>query len=198
MEQRPDEAEFTPETELTLEDRRSSTVLTSGKAALEAALPQAAAPFDTAYPRAGFWLRFIALTIDTVILGVFALVLLLLGLLATSLGDGLEGFTKASDERMLFVPLWISGVLTGSAAYFTILHSEYGQTIGKSLLGLEVRTRDGDFLSYSQALFRWLAYGMSAFPCGLGFLWVGLNPGKRGWHDLLAGTIVVTLEHQEL
>lgn len=198
MEQRPDEAEFTSKTELALEDRLSSAVSTSESEAPQAPLSQAAAPFDTAHPRAGFWLRFIALTIDTVILGVFALMLLLLGLLATSLGEGLEGFSMASEERMLFFPLWISGVLIGSAAYFTILHSEYGQTIGKSLLGLEVRTRDGDFLSYSQALFRWLAYGVSAFPCGLGFLWVALNPGKRGWHDLLAGTLVVTLAHQEL
>ncbi len=198
MEQRPDEAEFTPTTELTLADKGNPAVATSEPSPPEAAESPAVAPFAIASPRSGFWLRLIALTIDTIILGVFALVLLLAGLLITSLGDGLEGFTKTSDERLLFVPLWISGVLTGSAAYFTILHSEYGQTIGKSLLGLEVRTRNGDYLSYSQALFRWLAYGISAFPCGLGFLWVALNPGKRGWHDLLAGTIVVTLEHQEL
>lgn len=198
MEQHPDEAEFAPTTELTLEDKGKPAVATSEPSPSEATASQAVAPFASTASRSGFWLRLIALTIDTIILGVFAFALLFIGLLVTSVGDGLEGFTKTSDERLLLAPLWISGVLTGSAAYFTILHSEYGQTIGKSLLGLEVRTRSGDFLSYSQALFRWLAYGISALPCGLGFLWVALNPGKRGWHDLLAGTIVVTLEHQEL
>ena len=61
-----------------------------------------------------------------------------------------------------------------------------GQTIGKSLLGLEVRTPDGESVSYSQALLRCLAYGVSTLFFGIGFLWVALNPGKRGWHDLLA------------
>jgi uncharacterized RDD family membrane protein YckC len=147
--------------------------------------------------RAGFWLRFVAFTLDTVILGCFSLLLLSVGLIITSLDDYAGGLGADTEELFLLFPLWIAGMLTAAAAYFTILHSEYGQTIGKSLLGLEVRMRDGALPSYSQALFRWLAYGVSAAFCGLGFLWVGLNPGKRGWHDLLAGTVVVTLSPQE-
>ncbi len=165
--------------------------------------PLLAAPLDTppalslseTHKRVGFWLRLIAFSIDASILTMFALVLLLIGMLVTSVGDEVgDLLTDTADESPLF-PLWISGVLTASAAYFTILHSEYGQTIGKSLLRLEVRTQTGALPSYSQALFRWLAYGLSFAFCGLGFLWIAVNSEKRGWHDLFAHTVVVTPKH---
>ncbi|MGE0680513.1 MAG: RDD family protein [Candidatus Binatia bacterium] len=151
---------------------------------------------DTHY-RAGFWLRFVAFTIDTVILVVFSLLLLILGLVLTTPGGELSNFDFEFEGPFALFPLWFSGVITATAAYFTILHSEYGQTIGKSLLGLEVCTPDGEALSYSQALFRWLAYGASAVFLGFGFLWIAFNPGKRGWHDLLANTVVVTPKEEE-
>ena len=197
MEHHSDEAESTPKTELELEDSAASLITPTVSDASQLPSPTSVLTFDETRARAGFWLRFVAFTIDTVILGVFALALFLVGLVVTTRGEGLQNFTVEAEERMLFFPLWISALLTASAAYFTILHSEYGQTIGKNLLSLEVRTCDGALLSYSQALFRWLAYGVSIFPCGLGFLWVALNPGKRGWHDVLANTMVVTPKHLE-
>jgi uncharacterized RDD family membrane protein YckC len=145
---------------------------------------------ETQY-RAGFWLRLVAFMIDTAILGTFSLLLIILGAVLTALGGELSGFDCEIEGAPSLFPLWLSGALTASAAYFTILHGEYGQTIGKNLLGLEVRTPEGEPLGYSQALFRWLGYGVSASFFGLGFLWVALNPGKRGWHDLLANTVVV-------
>src|SRR5262245_4121655 len=135
--------------------------------------------------------------IDTVILGAFSLILLILGGMLTTPGGEFNDFEFEIEGSLSLMPLWFSGVTIAAAAYFTILHSEHGQTIGKSLLGLEVRTPDGEALSYSQALFRWLAYGASAAFFGLGFLWVALNPGKRGWHDLLANTIVGVRKESE-
>lgn len=147
--------------------------------------------------RAGFWLRFVAFLIDAMILSVFALLMLVVGLLSSGLTTGLSDLVVESDPSFPLIPLWIAGILTASAAYFTILCSEQGQTIGKSLLGLEVRTSEGALLSYSQALFRWLGYGISAGFFGLGFLWVAIHPGKRSWHDLLANTIVVIPRYEE-
>jgi uncharacterized RDD family membrane protein YckC len=156
---------------------------------------QHAPPLEETHDRAGFWLRLVAFSIDMTILTVFSLSLLLVGILAANVDYGLSDLLLDSDDSFPLIPLWISGTLTATAAYFTILHSEYGQTIGKSLLRLEVRTSSGALLSYSQALFRWLAYGLSSGFGGLGFLWIAATPGKRGWHDLLAHTIVVTPKH---
>ena len=160
--------------------------------------PQTTVTFTDTHYRAGFWLRLVAIMIDTVILGVFSLVLFIVGTMLTAPGGELNDFDFEIEGSLPLFPLWLSGMITAAAAYFTILHSEYGQTIGKSLLGLEVRTPEGTALGYRQALFRWLAYGVAAPFFGLGFLWVALNPGKRGWHDILANTVVVTRkEHEE-
>ncbi len=148
--------------------------------------------------RAGFWLRGVAFMIDSAILSVFALLMWIVGLLSSGLSTGLGDVVVESAPSFPLIPLWIAGTLTASAAYFTILNSEQGQTIGKSLLGLEVRTANGALLSYSQALFRWLGYGLSAGFFGAGFLWIAIHPGKRSWHDLLANTIVIIPRYEEL
>jgi uncharacterized RDD family membrane protein YckC len=36
-----------------------------------------------------------------------------------------------------------------------------------------------------------LAYYVSTLPFLIGFIWVGIDQRKRGFHDMLAGTVVV-------
>ena len=38
---------------------------------------------------------------------------------------------------------------------------------------------------------RYLAYFVSTLPLCLGFLWIAFDGRKQGWHDKLAGTVVV-------
>jgi uncharacterized RDD family membrane protein YckC len=45
--------------------------------------------------------------------------------------------------------------------------------------------------SKAQLIGRYFAYYISAIPLGLGFLWIIRDPKKQGWHDKLAGTVVV-------
>ena len=40
-------------------------------------------------------------------------------------------------------------------------------------------------------MIRYLGYYVSAIPFGLGLLWVAFDPRKQGWHDKMAGTVVV-------
>jgi uncharacterized RDD family membrane protein YckC len=49
--------------------------------------------------------------------------------------------------------------------------------------------------STGQLVGRYFGYLLSAIPLGLGFLWVGWDPRKQGWHDKLAGTVVVARKH---
>jgi len=42
-----------------------------------------------------------------------------------------------------------------------------------------------------QMIGRYFAYYVSIFSLGLGFLWVAWDRRKQGWHDKLAGTVVV-------
>jgi len=42
-----------------------------------------------------------------------------------------------------------------------------------------------------QLLVRYVTYFLAAMPLGLGLLWVAFDPRKQGWHDKLAGTVVI-------
>lgn len=154
--------------------------------------PLTASAQPETFNRAGFWLRSVAFAIDLAVLSAFSLLLLLVSFLLAGMGAEVSGLDTDASHSFSLLSLFEVTEFIATAAYFTILHSETGQTIGKSLLGLEVCTLDGDRLSYGHALVRFLAYGPSLFFFGLGFLWVALNPGKRGWHDLLSGTMVLS------
>jgi uncharacterized RDD family membrane protein YckC len=42
-----------------------------------------------------------------------------------------------------------------------------------------------------QFIGRYFGYYVSLIPFGLGLIWVGIDARKQGWHDKLAGTVVV-------
>lgn len=46
-------------------------------------------------------------------------------------------------------------------------------------------------LSSSRLIIRLLSYVVSALPLGLGFIMIGLNRHKKGFHDNIAGSIVI-------
>jgi len=49
----------------------------------------------------------------------------------------------------------------------------------------------GNAITTKQAIIRYLGYLVSALPLGLGFLWIAFDQSKRGWHDMMAGTVVI-------
>jgi uncharacterized RDD family membrane protein YckC len=42
-----------------------------------------------------------------------------------------------------------------------------------------------------QCIGRYLGYIVSTVPLGLGLIWVAFDARKQGWHDKLAGTVVI-------
>lgn len=76
-------------------------------------------------------------------------------------------------------------------AYYVGLWAAFGQTVGKRLLGLRVVGIDGGRIGLGRAALRFVGYFASALPAYLGFAWVLVDPRHRGWHDLLARTLVV-------
>ena len=47
------------------------------------------------------------------------------------------------------------------------------------------------------AFLRWIGYMLSSLPLNLGFLWVAFDARKQGFHDKLAGTVVILEYDQE-
>lgn len=67
-----------------------------------------------------------------------------------------------------------------------------GQSIGQRLVGLRIIRTDGTLLGYRTVVLRHLVgYPLSFLCLGLGFLWMIIDPRQRGWHDRLAGTLIV-------
>lgn len=65
-------------------------------------------------------------------------------------------------------------------------------TPGKMFLNAKVvDATTGHNLSIGQSIIRYIGYIISALPLGLGFIWALFDEQKRGWHDMLAGSIVI-------
>ena len=65
-------------------------------------------------------------------------------------------------------------------------------TPGKMALKLSiVDEKSGLKPSIKQSIIRYLGYYISSIPLLLGIIWVGIDKRKQGWHDKMAGTVVV-------
>ena len=68
----------------------------------------------------------------------------------------------------------------------------YGATPGKLLLDCEiVDAHTGEPITLKQALLRYVGYYLSALFIFSGFLWIIWDKRKQGWHDKIAGTVVI-------
>jgi len=78
-------------------------------------------------------------------------------------------------------------------AYYSGLWAWKGTTIGGIVVGLKVVRVDGKPLTFPVTLIRCLAAAFSVFVLFLGYLWIAWDPEKQGWHDKIAGTVVLKL-----
>ena len=88
--------------------------------------------------------------------------------------------------------LYVIAILGVSLGYFPYFWAKNGQTPGMKPFHLYiVRDSDGGKISGAQAFVRLLGMWVSAFVVYLGFVWIFIDARRRGWHDLIAGTVVI-------
>lgn len=75
-------------------------------------------------------------------------------------------------------------------AYCAVSWALIGRTLGMMLLGLRVVKADGEPPGVWRSVVRALGYWVSAILM-LGFIWIALDQRRQGFHDKLAGTVVV-------
>lgn len=153
------------------------------------------------YRFAGFWRRLIAYTIDnTIIIIVFFILTLIIatafifGLMSGSDANLLADWTDPVRLAALSIPATIL-YLVISLAYFTYFHGLKGRTPGKMILGLQVLTTEGAPIRFGTAFLRSVGYLVSSIFY-LGFIWAAFDRRKQGWHDKIAGTVVVILPRE--
>jgi uncharacterized RDD family membrane protein YckC len=147
---------------------------------------------------AGFWRRAVGGVVDLAILSV-VFVLLDMGV-ALALHHPLPRLSQLGPDYLVDVAingdaLAVTGLaLLGILAflYFFIFHALRGQTPGQRLMRIRVIDGYGQRPSLLQALARTAAYFPAWALLALGVVWIAFDREKRGLHDRLADTYVIT------
>lgn len=133
---------------------------------------------------AGFWIRVWASVIDSV----------LLLLVIVPLVISVYGWDDYIDPEAALIrgpaDFLISWVLPAVAVVLFWLWRR--ATPGKMAISATiVDAATGGAITSQQALIRYVGYFVSTIPLGLGFVWIAFDARKQGWHDKLAGTVVI-------
>jgi uncharacterized RDD family membrane protein YckC len=157
----------------------------------------------------GFWMRFLAFLVDSLVaLVILSPIMLALygggyfgklaaewAALSASTGDP---YAMINALQALNRPDSASSALTdirvgiGFAITVILFWRFRGATPGKMLVGAKIVTADTLAQpSTGRLIGRYLAYFVSIFSGFIGFLWIAFDRRKQAWHDKLAGTVVV-------
>lgn len=137
---------------------------------------------------AGFWIRVGAAIIDSI------LILIIITPILTAIygksywlgGPLVQGFWDVIFSYLL-------------PAIAVVLFWTYrSATPGKMATRLAiVDAKTGGKPSIRQFVIRYIGYYVAILPLMLGIIWVGIDKRKQGWHDKLAGTVVLRNTRQE-
>ena len=144
--------------------------------------PHPQSPIEPALGNPG--LRLIAYILDELlvsfIIGAIWVVLVFFG---AFLGDTLQSL------------ILLIGALVGlviNIGYFPFFWSRDGQTLAMMPLGLRVvDEKTGEPIPMGRAFLRLIGLIISIAIFFLGVIWILFEGRRRGWHDLIAGTIVI-------
>lgn len=129
---------------------------------------------------AGFWIRVLAYIVDTIILTVINFVIGFVVVAAS--GGQLNG----GPAVLLYLLEFVIAV-----AYFSLLWSSRGQTVGMMVTNLRVIRTDGSQLTIGRAIGRVFALALSFAIIYIGVIMVAFTQRKQGLHDLICDTLVV-------
>ncbi len=142
---------------------------------------------------AGFWIRFWASVIDTfVMLLLFVpLMISMYGLNSTSMemsGDNMSYSASSYNlegDGNFFLNYLLPAIVV--MAFWVYKSATPGKMLTKLTI---VDAKTGKKPTLVQFLLRYVGYFVSSIFL-LGFIWVAFDKRKQGWHDKIAGTVVV-------
>lgn len=131
---------------------------------------------------AGFWIRAGAEIIDS-----FIMLIIVLPLLIAIYG---EDYYLSEAYFLGFWDVFLNYILPAIAVItFWIYKSATPGKMATNLTIVDAKT--GGKPSTGQFVGRYFAYLVSILPLGMGLIWVGIDKRKQGFHDKLAGTVVI-------
>lgn len=147
-------------------------------------VPSSDATGDVFGQYAGFATRFIAFIADLILI-----IVIIVGI--TAVAELIQNFLGFHELTNTLLNIWVAvSSLVVLQGYFIVFWMLTGQTPGLYLMGLRVVRVDGGRVTIGVAVLRLVGYYVSAFLF-LGYIWVLIDNRRQGWHDKLAGTLVV-------
>jgi uncharacterized RDD family membrane protein YckC len=137
---------------------------------------------------AGFWRRWAAYTIDSVILGYVAnsAYWFFMNQLRTQ-----RGMMRSNAEDIAQIYLVVLGFSLTWAYFAGMESSPLRATVGKLAVGLFVTRANGERISFGQATGRFFGKIISSLILYIGFLMASWTARKQAPHDMMAGTLVL-------
>lgn len=139
---------------------------------------------DNEHEYVGFWARVGASLIDCVII-----ILIIMPLMYIVYG---ESYLYSEDMLLGGTDALLNYVfpLCATIAFWTYKSATPGKMAIKATV---VDAKTGNPLTLKQSLLRYFGYFVSTIPLGLGLFWVGWDKKKQGWHDKMAGSVVIRI-----
>jgi uncharacterized RDD family membrane protein YckC len=139
---------------------------------------------------AGNGARFIAYVVDACILGaIYAFVFLVFTLIAAAAASNDNSAIAGVSMAVAF-----AGAFLMYLVYLPWFWAHGGQTPGMKVLRVRVvREVDGGPLGVGQAYIRLVGFWVSGAVFYLGLIWILFDGRRQGWHDKIAGTVVIAV-----
>ncbi len=161
--------------------RKAQSASTSNYSSASAAPPKPKVAQMKYVEYAGFWLRFWAHIIDTILI--------------VAVIDGpiflIESFETWLRADIVNALLYLGWSIILPWLYYAVMESGAGATIGKQAFGLKVTDMDGNRLSFWRATGRYFAQTASRLTLGFGYIMIGFTEKRQAMHDMMAGCLVV-------
>ncbi|MGJ0515759.1 MAG: RDD family protein [Methylomicrobium sp.] len=136
----------------------------------------------------GFWSRVGASLSDTILLGV-----IIWPILTAFYGESYWSSEQPVQGPMDFILSWVLPAV--AVILFWVLKQA---TPGKMAVSARiVDAKTGCAPTTGQYIGRYFSYFLAGLPLGFGIIWVAFDARKQGWHDKLAGTVVVRKKNRQ-
>lgn len=151
---------------------------------------------------ASFGRRFVALIIDSILIGTAQMIIIapLLGMLGVGVAANADSLENMNDAQTLGLASAMAGAgalvqvisLVVSGAYYVLMESSERQaTVGKLAMGLKVTDLNGQRITRMAAFIRFIGRFVSTIIMLIGFIMAAFTEKKQALHDIIANTLVL-------
>ena len=132
----------------------------------------------------GFWARVVAATIDSIVTVVASVIVAVAAGFFTAAIGAFVGNAELFGQLVVIVTSWLYCALMEA--------SDVQATLGKLVIGAKVVDTNGGKLTFGRATGRHFSKYISSILLCVGYVVAAFDERKRGLHDMIAGTCVVS------